>query len=898
MRTAPILLAFLLGVWTSGPALAQSRTTGVLTGNVVDQGGAVISGATVQIGSSALVGKTRTTTTDEQGRFRFSDLPPGEYDVTATSDAHWRAEVEDVPVLVGVTASVPLLMRNLSTKETIVVSAAPPAIDTSSSSVPTILTHDVLRNIPNDRETSHILDLAPGINLESAYGGGEESGNAYQIDGVDVSDPQGGAPFALFNYSLLDEVQLTGLGAPAEYGQFTGVVFNSVTKSGGNASTGSADAFYGGQLLTGPSNLEDLHTSIDIDLQSSLQVGGPIRRDKLWYFFSTQYLKLNSSEGGSTQRELDPRLFLKFTSRARENGSLQGWLEWEHGKVTGSNANEFTPRAATTNENNPALVGNLSFNSLLSPNSLLDVAWSGYSGHHDSNPVNGLTLPGHVDAQTGFFSVNAPQFGVVNRSRNQINASLSRHSNLIAGFHDFKVGTEIERSRVRDRFGSPGDAFYSDNEGPVIDPSTGKPDLYSLVSIGGGSDARGNNERESLYLQDSWRITPNFTLNPGVRLDRDRGKVAGGTVFRTNGLAPRIGFAWDVRGDGRNLVKAHYGRYYEALYSAFYYYLSPGAFAPLMTQRIFNTSGFRETLTTTHGQQYAIDPHIRQPRLDQYIIGFDHQLPRGIVLSSTLVYRKNADFIETVSRDGIFTPVQGDVPGTGQQVTLFDQLNPDTDVLIYTNPRGLYRKYHAAILSVTRPMRNNWQMAGSYVYSQTRGNIDNLGFDEFGIGANTPFFSGHFLDTPNSLVNATGRLTHDQTHQVKLQATRIFQRPHLSFSTNYTYHTGDTWTPISNCLLVAGANGTKQCYDFHQGPVSYFAEPRGSRRLKARNEVDLRTEWQHTLLGRLLSVDIDVFNLTNSTRATAVETLVGENLGEPANGNFARRFRIGFGLEW
>ena len=82
------------------------------------------------------------------------------------------------------------------------------------------------------------MDLAPGINIESAFGGAEESGIAYQVDGVDISDPQGGAPWSFFNYSLIDEVELIGLGAPAEYGQFTGIVFNTITKSGSNEFNG------------------------------------------------------------------------------------------------------------------------------------------------------------------------------------------------------------------------------------------------------------------------------------------------------------------------------------------------------------------------------------------------------------------------------------------------------------------------------------------------------------------------------------------------------------------------------------------------------------------------------------------------------------------------------------
>src|SRR5262249_33562948 len=150
---------------------------------------------------------------------------------------------------------------------------------------------------------------------------------------------------------------------------------------------------------------------------------------------------------------------------------------------------------------------------------------------------------------------------------------------------------------------------------------------------GGGYDAHGTNQRISWFAQDSWRINDRFTLNPGVRIDINRGSVPTlGTVFKTNPVPPRVCFAWDVEGNGKTIVRAHYGRYYEALYSSFYYYMEPGAFFPQLITRTFNTSGFAETVSYNTGQKYAIDPHIKQPRMDQYVIGMDRELPFNIVL--------------------------------------------------------------------------------------------------------------------------------------------------------------------------------------------------------------------------------------------------------------------------
>jgi outer membrane receptor protein involved in Fe transport len=902
-----ILIAAILTItnWCGQTAFSQDRTTSAIAGIVEDENDAPIPGATVQIRSSALIGGARSLTTDAQGRFRFAELPPGVYDISVTLPGFQAAHKEGIQLSVGMTAEIPIEMFLSAGEQSITVEGSSKLIDPTTSSMTTILSPEYIQNIPSDRDTSHIMDLAPGINIESAYGAAEESGTSYEMDGVDISDPQAGAPWSFLNYSIIDQVELVGLGAPAEYGQFTGVVFNTITKSGTNDFSGDVETYYTGGGLTASSPDPSLAAEIDREAEVNAQLGGPIRKDKLWYFLAAQYLDNRQSEGGPIETEKDPRVFFKLTYAPHKNSTLDGWIEWDHTKITGRDADAFTPLEATTGEDNPEIVGNLSWKSILSQNSVLSIAWGGYTGHHHFNPQNGFDLPGHVNAETGFASVNASQFGIVDRTRNQLNASIGHHvSDLIKGYHDFKFGTEIEHSKVHDRYGYPGNAFFSDNEGPEEDPSTGEDDFFTLKFLGGGYSAHGTGNRISLFAQDAWRISNRFTLNPGVRLDINRGKVSNGvTVFKTNALAPRIGFAWDLGEDGHSILRAHYGRYYEALYAAYYYYMDPGAFFPLTLERTFNTSGFIETISSNPGQQYAMAPNIKQPHLDQYIFGFDQQLPLGIVLSAVGIYRKNADLIETISRDGVFVPVIGIVPTRGQQVTLYDYLNPNTDVLIYTNPKGLNRSYRGIIISATRHMKGNWQLMASYVYSQTRGNIDNLGFDETGIGGNTPFFDGHFLDTPNSLVNAQGRLTHDQKHQIKLQGTWEVPSLHLSLSANYTYHSGDTWTPRSDCLLTDDGNGVigdgiLDCHEFPQGPVLYFAEPRGGRRLPARNEIDLRAQWQVNFANQQLALFVDVFNLTNQSRPMDVETIIDEEFGNPATLNFPRSARLGLSFSW
>lgn len=881
---------------------AQSKTSSALTGTVTDDSGSPLPGVTVEVKSEALIGGARTAQTDGSGRFRFPEVAPGDYEATFTLDGFRTVRRTGLTLALGATANVDIKLVGEGVQETVEVVAEAPVIDVSSAATFTNLTDSYLQNLPTARFQPGVLNLAPGINLNSAFGGGEDSANAYQLDGVDVSDPDGGTPWAFVNYNIIQEAQLVGLGAPAEYGGFTGVVFNSITRSGGNKVKGMAEfLFTNSSLTSNNSDIEGINATVDKFYDSTLQVGGPLIQDKLWYFLSGQYLAQDTSNGGPIRTERDPRVFGKLSWQLSQSQSVEAWGEWDRFDIVGRGADAFTPIEATVTEDAPEFVWNLTDRAVLSPDTILNLAYGGYTGYYYLDPNEGYDIPGRLDAVTGLYSDNSISFFKADRTRDQLNASVSHYaSDFIKGDHDFKFGMEVERSTVRNRYGYTTGVWFYDNYSTADDPGTDAydPVSYSLAYTGGGYDLDATNKRFSGFLQDTWRVTPRLTINPGVRVDFNRGEVTGGEVFSTTPIAPRLGFAWDINGNGKTLLKAHVGRYYEALFGSYYYWLDPGAFEPSEVFRAF-PSGFRDEFSEGSGSLYAIDPDIRQPYLDQFILGVDREIFAGITLSATAVYRENNDLIESVSRDGIFVPVEGEIGlqgpdgqprGTGRRVTLYDYLNPGEDVLLVTNPDGLERTYKGLIVTVTRRFKDNWQLLGSYVYSQSRGNIDNQAFSSQG-GGNTGASS--FLDTPNSLVNAQGKLTHDQTHQVKLQGTYAIPKWNLSLSGNYTYYTGDTWTPLTTCLLTE-EDGEVGCHRFAQGTVRYYAEERGSRRLPAASELDLRADWKVPFVTKgELGLILDVFNATNQGRSLSVQERDGSSLGAPSTFSTPRNYRFG-----
>jgi outer membrane receptor protein involved in Fe transport len=205
------------------------------------------------------------------------------------------------------------------------------------------------------------------------------------------------------------------------------------------------------------------------------------------------------------------------------------------------------------------------------------------------------------------------------------------------------------------------------------------------------------------------------------------------------------------------------------------------------------------------------------------------------------------------------------------------------------------------MLTLTKNFRNNWQATASYVYSKTTGTIDNVGFDAGTDSGGQDAGPSPFLDTPNSMINWNGRLTHDNTNQIKLQGTYVVAPANLWLSANWTYYTGDTYTKKTSCLLVdddADPLTPSVCHDFPQtdvvGRVRYFAGPRGSYRLPGFNEINARMEWKPPV-GKSgnLGVIVDVFNLLNYTQVTSRRDRDDGFFNQTLTYNVGRNIRVG-----
>lgn len=898
VRKALHLVFVLLILTISIPVFAQ-KETGVIQGVVSDVDGQPLPGVSVIATSPSLIGGTQTTYSDQEGRYRFPALPPGTYQVGAELQGFQKVVRKEVRLFVGNAITLNLSLQAEKVSETIEVTGEAPLIDKTTSASSNTVPIEAVENLPKFSFALDLFTLTPGVGADYvAYGGAGDSANAYWLDGVNVSDPEGGTPWVFPNYNWLQEVQVTGIGAPAEYGGFTGVVTNSITRSGGNEFHGLLETFFQNDAMTStntgslPSDLQNTLTPPTVKKFSdnTAQIGGPIVRDKVWFFSSFQYLYDDSVPLGylGVRTERDPRVFGKVTYKADTNTTLQGFLEWDrydvHGR--GADVDHNTPDVTLT-EKAPEVSWNTTLIKLFSSDTVLDARFSGFWGYYHNTPQHGDT-PSHYDpcAETnangdcvGHYLFNHPYTYLADRQRYQVNASLSHYAkDFIHGDHDFKFGMEFERSGVQSKYYYNGGVYYYDYAGGI--PS------YRYLFSGYNIDTPLH--RTSVFAQDSWDVNNHLNINAGVRWDHNRGLISGvGTAFKTDPVAPRVGFTLDVKGDQKSVIKGHYGRYYSAMFSDYFAPASP-IWGSYISQYFYSdTNEWVTTGIRPHDHNYSIDPNIKHPYVDQWTVGLDQALPGNIALGGHYIYRKWGNIIDGVNVNGQFVPITVINPLTGEPITVYNQTNSAADDVFVQMvpkagglyPEALFRRYDAVEVFANKRMSKKLYLSASFVWSKIRGTADNDSYSSS--GSNTGLFSRLF-DDPNFNININGKPTNDPTYEIKLQGS--YSLPWgINTSWYYKHVTGDTWTPR------AKIRGLDQGYT-----VRIFALPRGANRLDSQNTIDIRAEKEFPIAQGALRFTVDIFNLLNTGYATEVEDRFdNSSFGNATDFTTPRYLRVG-----
>lgn len=300
-----LVLAFLIAL--SSIAGAQTSVTGEIAGTVTDTSGAVVSGVEVTA-KSASTDVTQTTSTNGNGAFSFVFLKPDTYKLTV-SHSGFRSSTQNIVVSVGAVVTANVRLEVGQTSETVEVTAGAPLLETENANLSTTYNSAQVENIPNGgNDITAYAYTAPGVLMNTSSGGGygnftafglPATSNLFTVNGNDEMDPylnlnNSGATNLLLGASEVEEVGVTSNGYTGQYGRMAGAQVNYSTKSGGNNFHGLLNYFYNDVAMNGTDwFLKHTNTKpgFDVNNQYAAQIGGPIVKDKLFFFIGTEGLR-------------------------------------------------------------------------------------------------------------------------------------------------------------------------------------------------------------------------------------------------------------------------------------------------------------------------------------------------------------------------------------------------------------------------------------------------------------------------------------------------------------------------------------------------------------------------------------------------------------------------------
>jgi len=884
-RLCRLALPVLAALWIlGGPSFAQSKENGAIEGKVLTPDGELLPGVAVTATSPGLIGGKRVAVTNDRGRYRFGALPPGEYTLETTLEGFTSVRREGIRLSVGMTLAVDFPLQMGQIEEKIVVPGVPPMVDLKDSQTAAVtITHDLISHVPNNQFVTNIVNLAPGVSQDSAFGAAD-NGVQYQVDGVDVSDPELHTDYVFLDYGVVEEAQVMGIGAPAEYDGYSGIVLNTITKSGGNRISATFDSFLQPAAWNGRNSGDEALSSPQSALANvHFSLGGPFRQDKLWFFFAGQYCRSENQPAGFPGKTAydQPRAFLKLTWQPATADRCSVFLEGDLYNGVNREADRYTDPAATRRQRSPELAFNLSYLHVFSDHTFLDAKFAGFTSYFKLIPASGYDVAGHYDYGTYRYSVNAPAYYHAYRTRYQLNSSLSHHvEDLVHGGHDFKLGVEVEVNPTRTEYGYSGGWRFFDMDGAPY-----------LARRYDGYVTRATNLRTSVYLQDSWSFSDRLKINPGIRFNHYRGRLdACGTVFKPQlAIAPRLGLTFNLSGNHQTAFKVHWGRFFDNIITSLYASMNPDsdqvgyAFDPVAGQYV---EAWRQQWNPS---TYTMDPDIEMPAMDQFTVGLERELGPNVSVAVNYIHRRHRNLIDRVNVAGRFETRTYTDPETGREYTVANQLNPGENRWVITNPKqGQYpivaftprREYAGIELVFNKRFANGWQLLASYVYSKSSGSSDNYFWD----ARSTSLGQSMLFTDPNYQINADGRLSFDPTHMVKLQWT-VFLPLDVALSGYFSHISGDTY---DRELAVSLA----------QDLVYILADGRGHYRLPARTNLDLRLEKTLGLGGKRCTLMLDCFNVFNANTPTAVLTYAGTGFQEAARLVNPRIFRAGVRVEF
>ena len=930
------LVAFAL----AAPASAQEQV-GSIAGKVLDSANEALPGATVEATQAG--GAKLTAITGPNGEFRFPRVPPGRYTVSAKLEGLSPAEPQNVVVTLGQAATLSFTLGVGVVSETISVVGEAGQIDVKGSSTSASITSEDIEMLPKGRDFTSVATLAAGVSQEGFAGGlsidgASGSENRFVIDGVDTTDGFDGTSGQNLITDFVEEVQVKSAGYAAEFGGSVGGVINAVTKSGSNDFKGFVGLYYGDRGWDGkerktvrntcpaapagsPPNCSDsqLYVSYpeeDITrTEPNFGIGGPIVKDKAWFYVGYDHLETETTRtplGWSrSYTQSDTREYYLINLKGNVGSQFLYKLSGNFAPrkldniLPARDGSTFARDKSAFNIDDKFPTSSYSFYADWIPSNSFYL--SGRIGSYDTDQKTSGTFPsGQILFRNRAYPADPTNFpagwlnvpsvtGAITDEYKREAASLD--SNFFfeaAGSHAIKGGVQYEKLKNTADTGEQVNLYtfrwgLPDRFGAGVQGTQGSLGVRRFYSLGAAAS-----KNLGIYLQDSWSVMPNLTLNIGIRSEKEEVPNYSAAVNGAKNawefgfgdkIAPRLGFAWDVFSDQKLKVYGSWGYYYDIsklnIRGSFggdqwIEYLwpvntldwqgllasgnctnsindanvnpCPGLGAPAATLDLRYPADPNDPL-------FGVDPDLKPFQQEEYQIGADYQLTKTSVVGFRYVNKNVLHAIEDMGFFYCFSPtncIEGyNIGNPGEGVG-----GQDPEGVVPAQPKAK-REYQAIELSWNRRFANNWSAHVAYTYSELKGNYPGLASsDEFGrTSPNTNRLFDYVHNSYDRFGKAVyGKLNTDRPHQVDAQFIYQFGWG-TSVGLNQYYGSG---TPISTQVNYAG--------------VPFFAFGRGDKgRTDALTQTDLMVSHPFKFGDYTVELSLNVLNLFDEDTAVLID---------------------------
>jgi outer membrane receptor for ferrienterochelin and colicin len=866
-------------------AAAQGNPTGTISGHVVDPDGLAVPGATVTAASSVLQG-VRTATTSGNGDYIVPFLPAGEYDVTFELQG-FRPVTRKISVKMAETIPLNVTLTVAAVAESVTVSGASPDI-VPTATIAANFKAEALERLPIGRALNDAVLLAPGVAGNGPSGNIMVAGalsfeSQYLVNGVVINENLRGQALNLFIEDAIQETKVSTGAISAEYGRFGGGVVNMITKSGGNTFSGSFRTTFDNDAWRSLTPYPTDQTVDAITPTYEMTAGGPIVKDKLWYFGAGRFTKPEKGltlavTGGNYTTSTDERRYEgKMTYALNPKNNAKFGYTKRTTEVTNNRFGTIMDRDSLYNNSTNQYLYTLNYTSVLSNNLFVEGQYSKKisatmdTGSQFTDLVKGTPISDRsktIGTANPLF--NSPTFCAVCgggwlehrdnwdwfvKTSYFLSTSRSGSHNIVAGFDNYKEwrkndnwqsGSQYNIAATRTVF--DGTTIY-----PVFqNDNTTFINYLPILQRSVGNDIR----TYSGYGNDAWRLNNRVSFNIGARFDLNRSKDQSGTsVVRDSQWSPRLGVTWDLQGNGRWTTNLGFARYVSGISTALvdagsaggrqasfsWFYQGPNINTgtgplltadkalPLLWDWFFANGGNDRTTRTTPnipGLSTKVSGDVTSPSTNEISLGVANVIGRA-EWRLDFVHRKSSDLY-----GDFLNASTGKVPDSSGR--LFD-------LTLVSNSPQAKRSYNG----LTADARYRWsraQLGGNYTLSKTWGNFNGENVGSGPVRATFDTFPEYRQESWNYPM---GYNPGDQRHKARAWVGYSVPVPesvgHVDLG---VVQRADSGVAVDvNGSIDPRAFVTNPGYITPTGSVSYYFTPRGAFRWDNVYSTDLSFTW-------------------------------------------------------